>query len=107
MTAAEARALSQLPNGETLKGKRDRALRAILLGWGLRRRELAELTLDHIQRRENHWAIVDLVGKAGHVRTVPVPDWVKQTIDGLRPPESRAGKCFGAFAELAHPGARA
>jgi hypothetical protein len=29
------------------------------------------------QQREDHWAIVDLVGKAGHVRTVPVPDWVK------------------------------
>jgi site-specific recombinase XerD len=24
---------------------------------------------------------VDLVGKGGHIRTVPVPDWVKQTID--------------------------
>jgi len=35
------------------------------------------LTLDHLQQREDHWAIVDLVGKAGHVRTVPVPGWVK------------------------------
>jgi hypothetical protein len=24
---------------------------------------------------------VDLVGKGGHIRTVPVPDWVKQTFD--------------------------
>jgi hypothetical protein len=24
---------------------------------------------------------VDLVGKGGHIRTVPVSDWVKQTID--------------------------
>jgi site-specific recombinase XerD len=24
---------------------------------------------------------VDLVGKGGHIRTVPVPEWVKQTID--------------------------
>ena len=38
------------------------------------------LTLD--QQREEHWAIVDLVGKAGHVRTVPVPDWVKRELDG-------------------------
>ena len=35
------------------------------------------LTLDHFQQREEHWAIVDLVGKGGHVRTVPVPDWVR------------------------------
>jgi integrase len=81
LTAEEARALWQLPNTDTLKGKRDRAILAVLLGCGLRRRELAELTLDDVQRREDHWAIVDLVGKAGHIRTVPVPDWVKQTID--------------------------
>jgi hypothetical protein len=24
---------------------------------------------------------VDLVGKAGHVRTVPVPDWVRNELD--------------------------
>jgi site-specific recombinase XerD len=44
-------------------------------------RELTELTLGHLQRREDHWTILDLVGKAGHVRTIPVPDWVKGTID--------------------------
>jgi len=63
------------------KGKRDRALLAILLGCGLRRRELAELHVDKIERREDHWAIVDLVRKVGHIRTVPVPNWVKERID--------------------------
>src|SRR5262249_28288901 len=48
---------------------------------GLRRRELAELTFDHLQQREDHRAIVDLVGKAGHIRTVPVANWVKDNID--------------------------
>jgi len=66
LSANEARALWQSPNGETLKGKRDRAIIALLLGCGLRRRELADVTLDHIQRRDDHWAIVDLVGKGGH-----------------------------------------
>ena len=81
LTETQARNLLQLPDTQTLKGKRDRALLAVLLGCGLRRRELADLTFDHLQRREDHWAIVDLVGKGGHIRTVPVPDWVKQTID--------------------------
>jgi len=81
LTAEEARSLWQAPATDTLKGKRDRALLAVLLACGLRRRELAELTVDLFQRREDHWAIVDLVGKGGHIRTVPVPDWVKQSID--------------------------
>jgi len=81
LTADEARSLWQLPNGHTVKGKRDRAILATLLGCGLRRGELIDLTFDHIQRREDHWAIVDLVGKGGHIRTVPMPDWVKRTID--------------------------
>jgi len=51
------------------------------LGCGLRRRELTELTIDHFQRREDHWAIVDLIGKGGHVRTIPVPSWVTGTVD--------------------------
>ena len=53
----------------------------LLLGCGLRRSEVANLEIERIQRRDGHWAIVDLVGKAGHVRTVPVPLWVKTAID--------------------------
>jgi site-specific recombinase XerD len=70
----EARTLWQLPSSSTPKGTRDRAILAVLLGCGLRRGELIQLTWDHLQRRKDHWAIVDLVGKAGHIRTVPVPD---------------------------------
>jgi len=40
----EASALWQLSDRQTLTGKRNRAILAILLGCGLRRRELAELT---------------------------------------------------------------
>jgi site-specific recombinase XerD len=76
LTAEQGQALWQAPNCDQMKGKRDRALLALLLACGLRRHELAALTLGHLQQREGHWAIVDLRGKAGHVRTVPVPDWV-------------------------------
>jgi site-specific recombinase XerD len=38
---------------------------AMLLGCGLRRTELIELELDEIQTRQEHWAIVDLIGKGG------------------------------------------
>jgi site-specific recombinase XerC len=66
---------------ESVRGKRDHAMLAILLGCGLRRSELVQLTVEHFQRREHHWAIVDLIGKGGHIRTVPVPAWVKLSID--------------------------
>src|ERR1700760_899015 len=81
LTAGEAAALWQVPDRETLTGKRNRAMLAILLGCGLRRRELAGLTMESIQKREERWAIVDLVGKGRHIRTVPVPAWVKDTLD--------------------------
>jgi integrase len=54
---------------------------ALLLGCGLRRGELLALTLESLQQREEHWVIADLLGKGGHVRTVPVPAWVKDTVD--------------------------
>ena len=81
LTAEQGQALWQAPDRQRLKGKRDRALLALMLACGLRRHEVVALTLDHFQQREEHWAIVDLVGKGGHVRTVPVPDWVRNELN--------------------------
>src|SRR5262252_8219339 len=81
LTAEQGHALWQTPDDHRLKGKRDRAMLCLLLACGLRRHELVALRVDDLQRREEHWAIVDLVGKGGHVRTVPMPDWVRQELD--------------------------
>ena len=59
----------------TLKGLRDRAIIAVLLGCALRRSEVAALTMGHVQQRDGRWCIVDLVGKHNRVRTVPMPAW--------------------------------
>src|ERR1700691_1114683 len=76
LTAEQAGSLWQSPDNARLKGKRDRALLAPLLACGLRRHEAANLRVEDLQQREEHWAIVDLVGKGRHIRTVPMPDWV-------------------------------
>jgi integrase len=67
--------------GDGLRAKRDYAMLAVLLGCGLRRSELVGLETDEIQTRQDHWAIVDLIGKGRRVRTVPIPQWVKKALD--------------------------
>jgi integrase len=81
LTADQSRNLLAAPDVQTLKGRRDRAILALMLGCGLRRGEVAGLKVDHLQQREEHWVIADLIGKAAHIRTVPVPDWVKAAVD--------------------------
>lgn len=61
LTAQQGRQLLSSER-ETLRGKRDRAMLALLLGCGLRRSALVTLKSDQIQQREDHWVIVDLVG---------------------------------------------
>jgi site-specific recombinase XerD len=75
----------------TLRGKRDYAIVAVLLGCGLRRAELAAVRVDDLQRREEHWVFADLIGKGGHVRTVPIPNWVGSAIQELA---DGCGACF-------------
>jgi site-specific recombinase XerC len=58
----------------------DGAMLALLLGSGLRRSEVVGLRLDQLQLREDHWVIVDLVGKGGRVRR-----------SSLFPPENATG----------------
>jgi site-specific recombinase XerD len=75
LTADQSLRLLQAPEAETVRGRRDRAILALLLGCGLRRAEVAQLQVRDVQQREEHWALVDLIGKGRHIRTVPVPDW--------------------------------
>jgi site-specific recombinase XerD len=81
LTAEQGHALWHAPDHQRLKGKRDRALLALLMACGLRRHEAVALRLEDLQQREEHWAIVDMVGKGGHIRTVPVPDWVRNELN--------------------------
>jgi integrase len=81
LTLDQARALLDAPDPNTLKGKRDRAMLALLLGAGLRREEAAGLLVSHLQPRDGRWVVADLEGKGNRIRTVPVPAWAKRAVD--------------------------
>lgn len=81
LSREQAQELLRTPDVSTVKGLRDRAILAVLLGCGLRREEAAGLEVRHLQQREGRWVIVDLVGKRNKTRSVPMPGWAKAALD--------------------------
>jgi site-specific recombinase XerC len=62
LSVQQAQKLLSAPDATTPKGLHDRAILAVLLGCGLRRSEVAALTVGHVQQRDGRWCIVDLIG---------------------------------------------
>ena len=81
LSAAQSSEVLHPADGDGMRAKRDYAMLAMLFGCGFRRSELVGLELGEIQIRQGHWAVVDLIGKGGHIRTVPIPEWVKAALD--------------------------
>jgi integrase len=81
LTLEQTERLLDLPDPESNKGRRDRALLAVLVGCGLRRQELARLRIEDIQQRDGRWCLVDLSGKGNRIRTVPMPSWAKIAVE--------------------------
>ena len=103
LTLQQAQQLLAEPDPETIKGLRDRVLLGLLVGCGLRRGELAGLEFADVSQREGRWAIVDLLGKHGRVRTVPMPSWAKAALDAWA---SAAGIDSGAVLRRVSKGGR-
>jgi len=78
----EARTLLQAPNPHSIRGMRDRALLAVLVTCALRRGELSRMNCEHLAMRDGRWVFLDFLGKGNKTRSVAVPLWVKQEIDG-------------------------
>jgi site-specific recombinase XerD len=81
LSKEQATELINAPDVTTLKGLRDRAILACLIGSGLRRQEMTNLTVEQIQKLENRWLFLDITGKGNKIRSVPIPGWVKTAID--------------------------
>ena len=60
LTADQCRSLLRAPCSDSLSGKRDRGILAVLIGCGLRRAELVGLGVSDLQVREEHWSVADL-----------------------------------------------
>jgi site-specific recombinase XerD len=99
LSAEESSEVLRHAYGPSLRAKRDYAMLAMLFGCGFRRSELVGLEMHEIQMRQGHWAVVDLIGKGGHIRTVPIPQWVKAALDQwTRAAGVREGRLFRAVA---------
>jgi site-specific recombinase XerD len=99
LSAEQSSEVLKHASGDSMRAKRDYAMLAMLFGCGFRRSELVGLELDEIQMRQGHWAVVDLIGKGGHIRTVPIPNWVKAALDQwTAAAEVREGRIFRAVA---------
>ena len=67
LSAEQSKRVLQSSVHDNLRGKRNYAMLAMLVGCGLRRGELLSLNLNSLQLREEHWVIADLIGKGGHI----------------------------------------
>jgi site-specific recombinase XerD len=98
LSAEQSKTLIAAPSGSQLRDLRNRAVLAMLIGCGLRRAEIVTVKVEDFELREDHWVLADLIGKGGHMRTVPVPNWVKSTVDAwTRGAELRSGILFRAI----------
>jgi integrase len=78
----EARTLVQAPDPHSIRGMRDRALLAVLVTCALRRGELSRMNCEHLVMRDGRCVFLDFKGKGNKTRSVTVPLWVKEEIDG-------------------------
>jgi site-specific recombinase XerC len=85
-------------SGKQLRDLRNHAVLAMLLGSGLRRAELVAVRIEDFELREEHWVLADLIGKGRHMRTIPVPGWVKFAVDAWTDAaELQSGSLFRAI----------
>jgi site-specific recombinase XerD len=80
LTKDQCEALINIPDPRTMKGKRDRALLAVLLGCALRRSELLALEVEFLRQTAGGWFFNNVSGRGGRRRRVLVPPWVREAL---------------------------
>ena len=90
----QARALLAAPDPTTIKGKRDRAVLAVLLYHGLRRAELCSLGVQHLVQRRGIPTLT-VHGKRGKLRYLPVHPQAQSAIHDYLTAAGRAADTTG------------
>ena len=80
LAASDAEVLINAPSVSTVRGVRDRALLAILVGCGLRRAELVGLQTEHVDGTSGRWFLMGVTDSRGHSRNVLLPAWAKDAV---------------------------
>lgn len=93
LSAERAKVFLQAPNVGKMRGKRDRAIKSILVGCGVRRSEVAELKLEDIQERDERWTIPDLFGKGGQVIWCVINEFASKAKLGALAPHDLRRTC--------------
>jgi site-specific recombinase XerC len=83
LTTEQAKTFLLPPTSDDLRGKRDRAIISILVGCALRRAKLVELKVEDFQLSTPRRSLDNrgLGWEKQHIRAVPIPNWVKRTLD--------------------------
>lgn len=66
----------------------------MLIGCGLRRAEIVTVRVEDLVLPVEHWVLADLIGKGDHLRTVPIPGWVKVAVDAWTRAAALQGRVF-------------
>jgi integrase/recombinase XerD len=69
-----------LPDRDTYWGRRDACILSVMIGCGLTRAEMATLRWESYQSRDGRMCL-NVVGKGGRLRAVPVPTWAQADMD--------------------------
>lgn len=103
LTNAQARQLLDAPPGDTLKGKRDRAILSVLLHHGLRREEVTNLKVKDFAQADRSGPRMRVLGKGGKVRYLPIhPATLKLVATYLKAAGHGNQPCHWLFQSVSH-----
>jgi integrase len=98
LEASQLESLLNAPDRDTLIGRRDRAILALLVGTGMRRSEIVNVTWGQLVQSGKTWIFENLDRKHGRTQEVlPIPNWAKNILDQYSEPKGNNDKIFVSY----------